>query len=139
MLTVAPMRVAPLAVLLPLALAAGCQDPDVGQPCTLNAAAAAGAVAADWMESGDAECINLVCIKSPGRDQAYCSKGCVSDRDCYSGETGLVCRQVVLDPEFLAFLDGLDPAQCGAPAGTTCRQKYLGEIQFSSYCALPLP
>jgi len=145
-LTVGPMRLAPLAALL-LALAAGCQDPDVGQRCTLGYAAAnADPVSADWLESGNAGCPNLVCMKSPVpaggtrvKNNPYCSKGCVSDRDCYSGETGLVCRQVVLDPDFLAFLDSLDPSQCGAPAGTNCRQKYVGDVQFSSYCAMPLP
>jgi len=139
-LTVGAMRIAPLAALL-LALAAGCQDPDVGQDCTLGYTTAnTGTVTADWLESGNAGCPNLVCIRSPGtREKPYCSKGCVSDRDCYSSETGLVCREMVLDPDFLAFLDKLDPAQCGAPVGTTCREKYLGEIQFSSYCATPLP
>ncbi len=54
----------------------------------------------------------------------YCSKPCVSDQDCYKSETGLVCRQMVLDPAFVA---SLPPDQ----------QQYLGGIQFSSYCAVP--
>ena len=118
-----PFRLAP--ALAALALAAGCQSPDVGQRCDFQGSAATGPVAADFMESGNAGCANLVCLRSPGRDGGYCSKACVSDRDCFSGETGLVCRQVVLDPDFLASLP------------PDVRQKYLGDIQFSSYCAVP--
>lgn len=119
----------PLLALLPaLVLLAGCQDPDVGQACSIAGLPSGGAapVAADWMETGNTTCDNLVCIRSPGRDVPYCSKACVSDRDCSSGSTGLVCRPVVLDAEFLASL----------PEAT--RQKYLGDVQFSNYCAAPL-
>jgi hypothetical protein len=123
------------AALLPaaLALCAGCQDPDVGQACTMRLAALDLPVAADWLETGAVACANLVCMKSPvpgsgwTKPNPYCSKACVSDGDCYRSETGLACRQVVLDPDFLA---ALDPAT---------RQKYLGDIAFSSYCAIPLP
>jgi len=126
---VGPMRFPLLALVPALLLLAGCQDPDVGQACSIAGLPGGGAapVAADWMETGNTTCDNLVCIRSPGRDVPYCSKACVSDRDCYSGETGLVCRAVVLDQEFLA---ALDPAT---------RQKYLGDIQISNYCAVPLP
>ena len=94
---------------------------------------------ADFFRSGAIECEALVCLRSatgacpgggapdPLQVRAYCSKACVSDRDCYSSETGLVCRAVVLDQEFLA---ALDPAT---------RARYLGDIQISNYCAIPLP
>jgi len=112
---------------LALGLLAACQDPDVGQACSLSREQPALAPGADWFETGNFECVNLVCILSPGKASPYCSKACVSDRDCYTGETGLVCRPVVLDQEFLALLD---------PA---VRQRYLGDLQISSYCAVPLP
>ena len=48
-------------------------------------------------------------------------------RAATKGDTGLVCRTVVLDPQFLASLP------------EDVRQKYLGDVQFSSYCATPLP
>jgi hypothetical protein len=117
------LRLAP--ALAALALAAGCQSPDVGQSCDFDSGAT-GPVAADFMATGITVCENLVCLKSPGRSGGYCSKACVSDRDCSSGSTGLACRQVVLDPDFLAALP------------PDVRQKYLGDISFSSYCAVPL-
>lgn len=134
-LTVAAMRARNFTALLPALLAAalaGCQDPDVGQACTIHVANLPATVPADWMETGNTGCVNLVCIASPdpsgsAKHNPYCSKACVSDRDCYSGQTGLICRQVVLDSEFLAALSEAD------------RTKYLGDIQFSNYCALPLP
>jgi len=129
------MRLALLAAAATVALAA-CQGPDVGQACTLNVSVPA-APTADWFETGNTACVNLTCIASPMpagdtkvKHNPYCSKPCVSNRDCYEGETGLVCRAVVLDPEFIAYLDTL-------PGNV--RQKYLGDIQFSSYCAIPLP
>lgn len=123
------MRLALLAAAI--GLLAGCQDPDVGQKCSLSLPMTD--VTADWFETGNTQCDALVCMQSPTaaagskvKDNPYCSKACVSDRDCYSGETGLVCRAVVLDQEFLALLD---PAT---------RQMYLGDIQISNYCAIPL-
>jgi hypothetical protein len=117
-----------------LGILAACQGPDVGQACTLRAAGLGPQPGADWFETGNFQCVNPVCIQSyqaPGpskvKHNPYCSKACVSNRDCYSGETGLTCRAVVLDQDFLA---GLDPAT---------RQKYLGEVQFSNYCAIPFP
>ena len=111
-----------------------CQDPDVGQACSFDAPGVpAGPVAADYLETGKTECENLVCIRSPEppsgsgvANNPYCSKPCVSDTDCSKDETGLVCRTVVLDPGFLAQLPD------------DVRRKYLGDVQFSSYCAVPL-
>lgn len=135
-----------LAALAVLALGA-CQEPDVGQPCQLDIFQAglpidvegAGGqvcsdVAADYFRSGAIECDNLICIRSatgacgdaaiaaanPLAIRKFCSKACVSDRDCFSGETHLSCRQIVLDPVFIA---GLPP---------DVRQKYLGAIQSSN-------
>lgn len=133
-----------LALFTLLALPA-CDKPDVGARCTLawnpnweedgtapppTPATASG----DYFESGNTDCDNLICIVSPadsgkysscsGGACGYCSKPCVSDRDCYSGETGLKCDQVVLDPVFIASLD------------EETRQRYLGEIRFTSYCVV---
>jgi hypothetical protein len=123
--------------LLPLAaclgMLAACQQPDVGQKCSFDAPGVPlASAAADYLETGKTECENLVCIRSPERagtklsNNPYCSKPCVADRDCATGETGLVCRTVVLDQEFLTQLP------------PDVRRKYLGDVQFSSYCAAPL-
>jgi hypothetical protein len=135
-----------LLALAPILLLAACQDPDVGEPCTIawgqDAATppptASGLYednGADYFESGNIACEGLVCIVSPaapGTEYAstelgrgYCSKPCISNDDCYEDETGLVCRQMVLDPVFLEQLDDLT------------RQRYLADVQYSSYCAIP--
>lgn len=117
-----------------------CQQPDVGQRCALKwdgsvPAPTPQTAAGEYFESGNIACDNLVCIVSPatsgkyasceGTACGYCSKPCVSDQDCYKSETGLVCRQMVLDQVFLASLDA------------QTRERYLGDIQYSSYCAVP--
>jgi hypothetical protein len=138
---------APIPALLAALLALGaCQSPDVGQPCTISWGTGESAPPppdpvslfkngeSDWFETGNAECENLVCIVSPAAPGSrystggYCSKPCVSNQDCFQSDTGLVCRQLVLDPAFLKVIDTFDPA---------LRQKYLGDIQFSSYCVTP--
>jgi hypothetical protein len=123
------------------ALLAGCQSPDVGQRCRVPRDPLAQAhptpdtITGDYLESGNPTCDNLVCIVSPaleggayndcpGGECGYCSKPCVSDQDCFKSQTGLSCRQMVLDPAFIA---SLDPAT---------REKYLADVQFSSYCAV---
>ncbi len=138
----------PKMVLVAATLALGaCQEPDVGQPCSIKwgdpdqgAPPPPDPVklyedgGSDFFESGNVTCENLVCIVSPAppgsrySSSGYCSKPCVSNQDCYESKTGLVCRQMVLDPLFLAQLDQSDPA---------LKQKYLGEVQFSSYCGVP--
>jgi hypothetical protein len=120
-----------------------CQEPDVGQPCNISwgnpeqgapTPPTPQTITSDWFESGNTECENLVCIMSPVAEgarygsTAYCSKPCVSNQDCFESKTGLVCRQMVLDPLFLAQLDQFDPA---------LKQRYLGDVQFSSYCGVP--
>jgi hypothetical protein len=134
-----------LASLALVALLAGCQDPDVGQRCRLPRDPLAQAIpdpaviTGDYLEAGNAACDNLVCIVSPavsggryndcpGGECGYCSKPCVSDQDCYRSETGLACRQMVLDPAFMAELAATDPALL---------ERYLADIQFSWYCAVP--
>ena len=147
---------ATLAALAALALTA-CEKPDVGDPCQLDVyvggtpidvpltnpepgyACSTDEYDADYFRSGAPECENLICIRSatgascrdpalvgyPYEIRKYCSKACVSDRECFSGETGLFCRQIVLDPVFLANLP------------PDVRERYLGVIQSSSYCATP--
>ncbi|HEY6005882.1 MAG TPA: adventurous gliding motility lipoprotein CglC [Anaeromyxobacter sp.] len=132
-----------------LAALAGCQDPDVGQRCQIswgqdNTTPAPKAIdlfasgGGDYFESGNIGCDGLVCIISPAAPNTtygydtpgtgYCSKACISNDDCYESKTGLVCRQMVLDPVFLDQLSKLDPLT---------RDRYLADIQFSSYCATP--
>jgi hypothetical protein len=136
-----------LALTLASSLLAGCQSPDVGQRCQLVWNSAVGAppaptpatIASEYFETGNTACDNLVCIVSPqvpgdryhdcaGPQCGYCSKPCVSDKDCFQSETGLVCRQVVLDPAFIQELRRTNP---------TLADQYLADIQFSSYCAVP--
>jgi hypothetical protein len=124
----------PLLLAAALGMLAGCQQPDVGQQCSFDVPGVTdGPVAADYLETGKTECENLVCIRSPDpppgsgvENNPYCSKPCVSDGDCSRSETGLVCRAVVLDPEFLASLP------------EDVRRKYLGDVEFSNYCAVPV-
>jgi len=144
-----PRRLAASLSFVALLAAAACQSPDVGQPCPMNLlyadggpiAVAAGsgecsAENADFFRSGAIECDNLICLQSatgtcssgsattPFEVRAFCSKACVSNADCFTSQTGLVCRTVILDPSFVASLpDG------GAP--------YLPQPLASSYCAPP--
>lgn len=115
------------------ALLVGCQSPDVGQTCQLDLTVPPEASAADYLELGRAECENLVCIQSQVADGAvrrYCSKPCVSNSDCDQGDTGLLCRDVVLNETFIGQLQQQDPALA---------QKFLGPGRNSRYCATPLP
>ena len=141
-----------LSWLAAVALAACKQDPDVGQPCGMTLLDAGGtpidvpagqegaycsAVSGDYFRTGATECDNLVCLRSatglctadPQKVQVrrYCSKPCVSDDDCFKSQTGLVCRSMVLDAAFLASLP------------PDVRDRYLGDVQSSNYCATPPP
>ncbi len=138
------------AAALAVVATAGCQSPDVGGECNIawnptwesngtapppTATQLYASGGSDYFESGNLACDGLVCIVSPappgseyGSDvpgRGYCSKPCVSNSDCYQSDTGLVCRQMVLDP---VFLETLSPAT---------RERYLADIQYSSYCAVP--
>lgn len=138
-------RVALLA-LVAAALCGGCQAPDVGQRCNFGWAAAPSVPAptpstidADYLETGNMACDSLVCIVSPatsgeyascdGDQCGYCSKPCVSDTDCYKSETGLVCRQMVLDADYIQWLQENHPELAAT---------YLGDAPYSRYCAVPL-
>jgi hypothetical protein len=129
-------------VIAPLLALAGCQKADVGQSCTLTWGVELAVPrpepvqlyesgGADFFESGNIECENLVCIVSPVQAGAryssggYCSKPCVSNADCFSSDTGLICDKVVLDEAFIATL----------PADV--RTRYLGDVATSSYCVVP--
>lgn len=138
----------PSPVLAPLALVAllaACQSPDVGQRCRVPRDPLAQVnptpqtITGDYLENGNAACDNLVCIVSPavtgGRynecpngECGYCSKPCVSDSDCFRSETGLACRQMVLDQAFMQQLAEQYPDLAA---------RYLADIQFSSYCSVP--
>lgn len=142
------MLLAPLASLL---LATGCQSADVGQACAMNLQYTDGTpiavdvgdgmtcafLAADFFRSGAVECDNLICLETPVGSctggtstpfqvKAYCSKACISDDDCFTKDTGLVCRPLLLDPSYVASLpDGGKP--------------WMPEALGSSYCAFPPP
>ncbi len=128
------MRIAHLPVAaVAIALLTGCQSPDVGQACVFDLSVPQP-VAADYLELGKTECDNLVCIQSPPApagskvaNNPYCSKACVTDSDCSSGDTGLVCRDVVLNSD---FINTLPP---------DVRNKYLPGSPFSKYFAAPIP
>ena len=144
MLTLVMMRTPTIALALGVVLLAACQSADVGQACLITTGQGAGAVdvnttsvPADVFQSNAANgCDNLVCIKSPDqpasskvKNNPYCSKACVSNDDCFQGDTGLVCRPVTVDPNFIKTLPQDIQDQYA---------KLLGSIQFSSYCAAPL-
>jgi hypothetical protein len=131
----------PLTLLLAACLGlAACQSPDVGQACEItwgettpppDPVALYDAAGADYFESGNLGCENLVCIVSPSpagsryASGGYCSKPCVSNSDCYESETGLECREMVLDPAFIAQLPD------------DVRDRYVPNLQTSSFCAVP--
>lgn len=136
------------AVAVCAALGAGCQSPDVGSRCDVQWGAAGTppqpeTIPGDFLETGNVGCPRLVCIISPAspasgeygscasgtNDCGYCSKPCVSDSECYKSETGLVCRQIVLDPDFIAQLEATDPL---------IAERFLGDARYSRYCAVPL-
>lgn len=141
----APAYLAAFALFTLLALPA-CDKPDVGARCTLSwnpnaevPAPTPTTALGDYFESGNLGCDDLICIVSKAKTGSkyascsgtacgYCSKPCVSNRDCYSGSTGLVCDSVVLDETFIATLEEEDPELL---------DRYLGEIRLSDYCVVP--
>jgi hypothetical protein len=126
-----------------LVTAVACQGPDVGQRCVLSwnqggpvPPPTPVTAEADYFETGNPSCDDLICIVSheqagtkygdcAGDACGYCSKPCVSDRDCYSSQTGLKCRMVVLDPTYIAELGQKDPLTL---------QRYLGDTRNTTYC-----
>jgi hypothetical protein len=128
------MKTSLVGLVLAALLVAGCQDPDVGQPCTFDLSGSEN-IPGDYLETGKTECENLVCIRSPTapssvKNNPYCSKPCVANSDCSESDTGLVCRAVVVDQNWVSSL---------TPEQQQKYHDYLGAIQFSSYCAAPLP
>lgn len=142
------------------ALAGGCQQPDVGARCDIawgtNTAfkpPRPEKIPGDYLETGNLACDSLVCIVSPATSGkystcavedlsstpetysqcGYCSKPCVSDAECFKSATGLVCRQIVLDPAFIKYLEDQDAAN-----GTNVAAQYLGDARYSRYCAAPI-
>jgi hypothetical protein len=144
-------RVALVLVAASAALGAGCQSPDVGQRCQIPSYPGSTLdpkpteIDGDFLETGNPACDSLVCIASPvktgeysscdGTQCGYCSKPCVSDAECFESETGLVCRQLVLDPAYISYLE-TQLAPDGS--GRTLADIYLGEARYSRYCAVPL-
>jgi hypothetical protein len=140
-----------LVLLLAGVLALACQKPDVGAACTLAWGSGTTppprpqAIEGEYFQSGNIACEDLVCIVSPISDAeheyvqrcqengdgcGYCSKPCVSNEDCYTNDTGLVCDLVLPDAAFLAELDRTEE-------GRALRARYLADIAFSSYCVIP--
>ncbi len=106
------MRTATLSVLALSAALSGCQGPDVGQACSLQTGQGAAPVTADFFESNPSNgCDALICIESPAqtssskvKNNPYCSKACKSNSDCFQGDTGLVCRPVTVDLDYVNSL-----------------------------------
>lgn len=138
-----PTRV-PFAAAVLLAVLSACQQPDVGARCKLSWSGSAPTptpetAQGDYFELGNEACDDQICIVSPGEAGTrygnctgpdgdvcgYCSKPCVSNADCFSSETGLVCDKVVLDEAFIASLP------------EDVKQRYLGDINVSSFCVVP--
>jgi hypothetical protein len=123
--------------ILGLALLAGCQEPDVGQSCSLRVTLGGEPLdgsntPAVFVQNGATECENLVCVLSPNpggaptsRNNPYCSKTCVSDGECSPDQTGLRCRRVAPDQ---ALLDQLSEEE---------RAQFTGGNSSSFYCVLP--
>ena len=115
-----------LAIALALA-AAACQSPDVGQRCNIGIVGIdPTTVPSDLLQTFNPVCDNLICIRSstgaactdaasvstyPLDVRKYCSKACVSDKDCDNDRIHLVCRPIVLDSGYLLFLQQCASAQ----------------------------
>lgn len=131
------MRAARTLPVLALLSLVACQEADVGQPCDIGLDPVTynpGTIDSEIFQTFNPVCENLVCLMSPGAADedctarglcGYCSKPCVSDQDCFKSETGLVCRQIVLDEAFIASL----PPELV--------DQYLAGVTSSSYCAVP--
>jgi hypothetical protein len=135
------MRAARTLPALALVALVACQEPDVGQRCDIGLDPVTynpTSIPSEIFQTFNPVCDNLVCLMSPlaagepyascagdGSLCGYCSKPCVSDQDCFESETGLECRQIVLDEE---FINSLPPE---------VRETYLAGVTFSSYCAVP--
>ncbi|HUB08483.1 MAG TPA: adventurous gliding motility lipoprotein CglC [Myxococcales bacterium] len=137
--------------------AASCSLPsDLGTPCGLLAPVpdggdGGGALLAtdgggddDYLYLGSATCENLVCVRPAGStlDGGYgiCSNLCTPDsqgvacgpsQDCDTAHTGLVCRSLTIDPNFVKEIEAED-------GGEALLDQYLGGPN-ATYCATPSP
>ncbi len=120
---------------------------DIGKPCTLRRDGGVWNVSSptdDFLDTGTTFCQNLVCIRPAGYDggagAGFCSNNCTPDdptatsgpsADCDSATTGLVCRPITLDPDFVKSVEEED-------GGQAILDEYLGGAN-TYYCATPAP
>jgi hypothetical protein len=126
-------------------LAVACQSVDIGQPCNMLPAGASlvvneCTVEGDLLTNSEDCAKSTYCILTPAApgtcNDTYkafggkCTKSCISNDECFQKETGMECRQVLLDADFINELEKTNPGLL---------DKYLGmDIRSTSYCALPL-
>lgn len=120
--------------------AVACVRPDYGRPCEMRGGGDGGPMSIpkttcddtqnrklDLISYANTDCDYLVCVRTlaapPGGYQdkgigcsGYCSGCCIDDSDCETGDEKrkLVCRNLLLDADFIARLDGglLPPGAC---------------------------
>jgi hypothetical protein len=99
----------------------------------------------DYLSLGDwAACENGVCLRPSGStlDAGYgiCSNLCTPDtpgaacgpsQDCNTSQTGLICRTLTIDPNFVKEIEAED-------GGEALLDQYLGGPN-ATYCAPPVP
>jgi hypothetical protein len=126
-------------------LALACKNVDIGQQCNVLPASVTPVqnectVQGDLVSTQNYDCDTLFCIVTPAKagtcTEAYkpvggrCTKSCVSNDDCFPSDTGMECRRVVLDSEFINELEKTNPQLLAL---------YLGDLRTTSFCAEPLP
>jgi hypothetical protein len=126
-------------------LALACKNVDIGQQCNVLPASVTPAqdectVKGDLVSTQNYDCDTLFCIVTPKskstcdsttkRVGGRCTKSCVSNDDCFPSDTGMECRRVVLDSDFINELEKTNPDLLA---------KYLGDLRTTSFCAEPLP
>ncbi len=85
----------------------------------------------DYIATGVIDCEHFTCVSSQGhQEQAYCTRTCLADDQCTGGTRDLVCRELLLDRDFIARL-------CESIGDEEC-ERIFGRIQDSSFCAVPL-
>lgn len=126
----------------------GCAQNDLGSPCTLIQPTTTGitpyepepGTTLDILSSGVTECENFRCVDTAGDIDpktgndatAYCTRRCNSDEECRGGvDDTLVCRQLVLDQQFIERLR--------VELGAEQFDELFGDIQNDQFCARPRP